>query len=98
MNPTPEYIKVVLTVPLKEWKHLRTFPTTSVAQALEIANGVHREVKQQEPEFYICPECKQFVQALQAMPDIEAYCESCEYYLRNHHKVTNLPQLLAGNC
>lgn len=98
MNTTPEYIKVVLTVPLKEWKHLRSSATPSLNHALMIATGVQKEIQQQEPEFYVCPECKQFIQALQAMPNSQTYCESCEYLLHNKDKVINLPQLLAGNC
>jgi DNA-directed RNA polymerase subunit RPC12/RpoP len=96
MNPTPEYIKVVLTVPLKEWKHLRSSATPSISHALIIAQGIQKEIQRKEPEFYICPECTEYHQALPSRSDI--LCQHCGSVLYEENRVTNFHQLIAGNC
>jgi hypothetical protein len=98
MTPQPEYIKVVLTVPLKEWKYLRTEPKLTLAHALTIGTSVQLEIQKQEPEFYVCPSCKNYYQALLGTQDYHAYCAKCNCYLHNKDKVTNFHQLIAGNC
>jgi len=97
MTPQPEYIKVVLTVPLKEWKHLRTAPGLNLDEAQLIANGVVKEIQKQEPEFYICPSCKEYKQQLSPQM-LMFYCNCCYKQLTSTHKVTNFHQLIAGNC